>query len=57
MTRPPFRKGTMSSPSGMAIGCRAAVGVAGLPGNAPVEIQLVAIIAKQAKNVEIVDYH
>ncbi|MFZ3160443.1 MAG: hypothetical protein WA134_09725 [Rhodoferax sp.] len=47
----------MSPPSGMAIGCRAAVGVAGLPGNAPVEIQLVAIIAKQAKNVEIVDYH
>lgn len=28
------------------IGCRAAVGVASLPGNAPVEIQLVAIIAK-----------
>jgi enamine deaminase RidA (YjgF/YER057c/UK114 family) len=27
------------------IGCRAAVGVASLPGNAPVEIQLVAIIA------------
>jgi enamine deaminase RidA (YjgF/YER057c/UK114 family) len=38
----------MSSPSGMAIGCRAAVGVASLPGNAPVEIQLVAIIANQA---------
>ncbi|MDO9143119.1 MULTISPECIES: RidA family protein [Comamonadaceae] len=29
------------------IGCRAAVGVASLPGNAPVEIQLVAIIARQ----------
>ncbi len=28
------------------IGCRAAVGVASLPGNAPVEVQLVAIIAK-----------
>lgn len=27
------------------IGCRAAVGVASLPGNAPVEIQLVAIVA------------
>ncbi|MDD2919733.1 RidA family protein [Rhodoferax sp.] len=30
------------------IGCRAAIGVASLPGNAPVETQLVAIIAKQA---------
>ncbi|MDP3336198.1 MAG: RidA family protein, partial [Rhodoferax sp.] len=29
------------------IGCRAAIGVASLPGNAPVEIQLVAIIARQ----------
>jgi enamine deaminase RidA (YjgF/YER057c/UK114 family) len=27
------------------VGCRAAIGVASLPGNAPVEIQLVAIIA------------
>ena len=27
------------------VGCRASVGVASLPGNAPVEIQLVAIIA------------
>lgn len=30
------------------IGCRATVGVASLPGNAPVEIQLVAIIARQS---------
>ena len=30
------------------IGCRAAIGVATLPGNAPVEIQLVAIIANRA---------
>ena len=28
------------------IGCRAAVGVASLPGNAPIEIQLVAIVAR-----------
>lgn len=30
------------------IGCRTAVGVSSLPGNAPVEIKLIAIIAKRA---------
>lgn len=30
------------------IGCRAAIGVATLPGNAPVEVKLIAIIANQA---------
>jgi enamine deaminase RidA (YjgF/YER057c/UK114 family) len=29
-----------------AIGCRAAIGVASLPGNAPVEVQLIAIIGR-----------
>lgn len=32
---------------GAGVGCRTSVGVATLPGNAPVEIQLVAIIANQ----------